>query len=202
MSDAPNSPLSITASGSGIASTPSLSANTSTVDFGSVLVGSNSSLSVTLTNTGNTGITISSVAASGAGFSVTGVGANTTLAQGQSAALSVTFTPLTPGSVAGAITVASSAGGLTIALSGVGGQLSSHTVALNWDPSTSDVVGYYVYRVFADGTYVKANTAPVVLTTYTDTNLQSGATYTYVVTSVTADNVESDYSDPAVVIVP
>jgi fibronectin type 3 domain-containing protein len=91
---------------------------------------------------------------------------------------------------------------LTIALSGSGGQPSSHTVALNWDPSTSDIVGYYVYRVLADGTYAKANSAPIVLTTFTDTNLQSGATYTYVVTAITADNVESDYSDPVLATIP
>jgi fibronectin type 3 domain-containing protein len=91
---------------------------------------------------------------------------------------------------------------LTIALLGSGGQLTSHTVALNWDPSTSDIVGYYVYRVLADGTYAKANSAPIVLTTFTDTNLQSGATYTYVVTAITADNVESDYSDPVLATIP
>jgi fibronectin type 3 domain-containing protein len=91
---------------------------------------------------------------------------------------------------------------VAIALAGSGGQLSSHTVALNWDPSTSDVVGYYVYRAMADGTYAKINSAPVVLTDYTDTNIQSGQTYTYVVTAVDADNVESDYSDPVLATIP
>ena len=75
-------------------------------------------------------------------------------------------------------------------------------MALNWDASTSDVVGYYVYKVLVDGTYARVNNAPVVLTQLTDTNLQSGQTYTYVVTAVTADNVESDYSDPVIATVP
>src|SRR5258708_17180814 len=60
-SNAPNTPLAITTSGSGIASTPSLSASTSSLDFGSVLGGSNSLLRVMLTNTGNAHRTISTV---------------------------------------------------------------------------------------------------------------------------------------------
>jgi fibronectin type 3 domain-containing protein len=80
--------------------------------------------------------------------------------------------------------------------------MSSHSVALNWDPSTADVIGYYVYRMMPDGTYAKINNAPVVPTAFTDTSIQSGQTYTYVVTAVDADNVESDYSGPAVAVIP
>jgi hypothetical protein len=201
-SDAPNSPLAISASGSGIAQTLSLSANTNSLDFGSVVVGSNSSLSLTLTNTGNASVTISSVLVTGSGFTSSGVGVNTTLAIGQSAALDVTFAPTATGNVAGGITIGSNSGTTSIALAGSGGQLSTHTVALSWDASTSDVVGYYVYRALADGTYAKVNNAPMVLTAFTDTNLQSGQTYTYVVTAITSDNVESDYSDPVVAVIP
>jgi hypothetical protein len=121
---------------------------------------------------------------------------------GQTAALNVTFAPSATGSVVGTIAIASNAGNLSVTLAGSGGQLSSHTVALNWDPSTSDVIGYYVYRMLPDGTYGKVNAAPLVLTEFTDANVQSGQTYTYVVTSVDADNVESDYSDPAIALVP
>ncbi|HXN51143.1 MAG TPA: choice-of-anchor D domain-containing protein [Candidatus Acidoferrum sp.] len=179
-----------------------MSSSTNSLDFGSVLVGSNSSLGVTVTNTGNANVTISNVLVTGTGFTVSGAGANTTLVPGQTAALNVTFAPLATGSVAGAITIGTNAGGLSIALAGSGGQLSSHSVALNWDASTSEVVGYYVYRVLADATYAKVNAAPEVLMEYTDTNIQSGQTYTYVVTAVNADNMESDYSDPVVATIP
>lgn len=203
VSNAPNSPLAISATGSGIASIPSLSASTSSLDFGSVAVGSDSSLGVTLSNTGNANVTISSVGVSGAGFTVSGASVNTTLAPGQTAALNVNFNPSATGGVLGAVTIASNAGALSIALAGSGGQLSSHKVALNWDASTSDVVGYFVYRALADGTYAKVNAAPVVLTQFTDVNdIQSGQTYAYVVTAVNADNEESDYSDPAVATIP
>ncbi len=201
-SNAPNSPLVISTSGSATAAAALLSASASSLDFGSVLVGSSSSLGVTLTNAGNANVVISSLVVTGAGFNASGAGANTMLAPGQTATLNVTFAPSATGSALGSITIGSSAGGLSITLAGSGGQLSSHTVALNWDPSTSDVVGYYVYRALADGSYAKINSAPVVLTEYTDTDVQSAQTYTYVVTAVDADNVESDYSDPVLAIVP
>jgi P pilus assembly chaperone PapD len=201
-SDAPNSPLMISTSGRATAVTALLSASTSSLDFGSVLVGSSNSQGVTLTNAGNANVTISNVLVSGAGFNASGVGANTLLTPGQTAALNVTFAPSAAGSAVGSITIGSTAGGVTIALAGNGGQLSAHTVALNWDASTSDVIGYYVYRTLPDGTYAKINTAPVVLTQFTDTQILSGQTYTYVVTAVDADTVESDYSDPVVATIP
>jgi hypothetical protein len=201
-SDAPNSPLTISTNGSGIATTPLLIASTSSLDFGSVLAGSSGSQSVTLTNAGNANLTISNVVVSGTGFTASGAGANTLLTPGQTAMLNVTFSPSATGSAVGSITIGSTAGGLSIALAGSGGQLSSLSVALNWDASTSDVVGYYVYRALADGTYAKINSAPVVLTQYVDAQIQSGQTYTYVVTAVDADTVESDYSDPVLATIP
>jgi hypothetical protein len=138
----------------------------------------------------------------GAGFSATGAGAATTLAPGQTAPLNVTFAPAASGGAVGSITIGSNAAGVSITLAGIGGQPSAHTVALSWDPSTSDVVGYNVYRLLADGTYGKINAAPTVPTNYTDTNLQSALTYTYAVTAINADNVESDYSAVAVATIP
>jgi Abnormal spindle-like microcephaly-assoc'd, ASPM-SPD-2-Hydin len=201
-SNAPNSPLMIATNGNATATTALLSASTSSLDFGSVLLGSANSQGVTLTNAGNANVTISNVVVSGAGFTASGVVANTLLTPGQTAALNVTFAPSATGSAVGAITIGSSAGALTITLAGSGGQLSPHTVALNWDASTSDVIGYYVYRELADGTYAKINSAPVVLTQYTDTQIQSGQTYTYVVTAVDVNTVESDYSDPVLATIP
>ncbi|MCU1242060.1 MAG: hypothetical protein JWO71_2786 [Candidatus Acidoferrum typicum] len=201
-SDAPTSPLTISMNGSAIAATALLSASTNNLDFGSVLVGSSSSQGVTLTNAGNANVTISNVIVSGTGFTASGVGANTVLTPGQTAALNVTFAPSAMGSAVGAITIGSTAGGLTVTLAGSGGQLSSHAVALNWDASTSNVIGYYVYRALPDGTYAKINSAPVVLTQYMDTQTQSGQTYTYVVTAVDANTVESDYSDPVLATIP
>src|SRR5712671_3229907 len=202
VSDAPNSPLVISASGTALGLTALLSSSVSSLDFGSVLVGSAASLGVTLMNAGNANVTLSSVVVAGTGFNVTGAGANTVLTPGQTAALNVTFTPTAAGTAAGSIAIGSSAGAVSIALAGSGGQLSPHTVALNWDPSTSTVVGYYVYRALPNGTFAKINPAPAVLTAYTDANIQSGQTYTYVVTAIDANNTESDYSDPVLAVIP
>ncbi len=181
---------------------PVLSASAGTLDFGNVLVDSTDSLGIILTNTGNEIAIIGGVLVTGSGFSASGVGANTMVPPGQTAALNVTFTPWAMGSVAGTLTIASNAESLSVKLAGSGGQLSSHSVALNWDPSTSDIIGYYVYRLLLDGTYAKINSAPAVLMEFTDTRIQNGQTYSYVVTAVDADNLESDYSEPAIVTIP
>ena len=204
MSDAPNSPLTIAATASAVTPTTGLSSSAASFNFGDVLLGSTNSLGATLTNVGNTNVTISSVTVTGAGFSATGVASNTTLTPGQTANLNAGFSPAAVGAVSGLITVnCNGASPVVIALAGIGAQASAHSVDLTWDPSTSDdVVGYFVYRGLADGTYAKINSAPDVNTQYTDTNLFSGQTYTYVVTAVDADNVESEYSDPVVVEIP
>jgi len=201
-SDAPNSPLVISANGSTTAATALLVSSTSALDFGSVLAGSNSSLSATLTNAGNANVTISGVSVTGAGYSVSGASNGTTLTPGQTATLNVAFAPTAAGSAIGAITVTSNVAAVGIVLTGSGGQASTHSVALNWDPSTSEVVGYYVYRGLPDGTYEKVNASPVTLTEYSDANIQAGQTYTYVVTAIDADSVESEYSDPVLAVVP
>jgi fibronectin type 3 domain-containing protein len=88
-------------------------------------------------------------------------------------------------------------------LSGSGLQASTHSVSLTWDPSTSTVIGYYVYRGIAgSGAYAKINTTPVASTQFTDSNVASGQSYQYVVTAVDADNVESAFSDPADATIP
>lgn len=202
VSGAPSSPLVIATSGMGVASTASLSSSSTSLDFGRVLVGSSSALGITLTNTGNVNITIASVLVAGAGFSANGAGANTTLIPGQTAILNVILAPSAKESMTGSIAVTSNAGALSIALAGSGGELSSESVMLNWNASTSDIIGYNIYRVLTDGTYSEINNAPLVLTNYTDTNIQSGQTYTYVVTALNSDNVESDYSDPTIVTIP
>jgi hypothetical protein len=201
-SDAPNSPILVAASGSATAPTAVLGASATSLNFGTVAVGSSTSAAVNLTNTGNASVTISSVVLTGAGFTASGLSTNMSISPGQTAAVNVTFAPTIAGTVVGSIAISSNAGAMSIALGGIGGQLSSHTVALTWDPSTSDVVGYYVYRVLSDGTYTKINAAPVALTDYTDNSVVSGETYTYVVTAVTSDSVESDYSDPVVATIP
>ena len=122
VSNAPNSPLAISLSGTGAAATLLLGASPTSLSFGNVNVGSIGSLKVTLTNSGNSSVTISGVTTTGSAYSASGVTANTTLTPGQSATLNVAFAPTAAGSPTGSISVASNATNspATISLSGSG----------------------------------------------------------------------------------
>src|SRR3989475_7264586 len=133
-SDASNPTLNVPLSGSGV--TPgTLGASPSSLSFGTVLVGNNSSLQETLTNTGGSSVTISQANVSGSGFSVSGVPA--TLAAGQSANFNVTFAPQSGGAVTARVPMVSNASNSTlkITLSGTGatpGALSPSSQTLSF----------------------------------------------------------------------
>ncbi|HEY6302398.1 MAG TPA: choice-of-anchor D domain-containing protein, partial [Terriglobales bacterium] len=136
VSNASNSPLSIPLSGTGLAA-GALTANPTSMNFGSVTVGSNQSMPVTVTNTGGETVAVSSAAASGSGFSVTGTTPPITLAAGQSTTFKVIFTPSTTGAASGALTVNSNASNptLSVPLSGTGvapGQLVSNPTTFSF----------------------------------------------------------------------
>jgi len=77
-------------------------------------------------------------------------------------------------------------------ISGSAAAQGSHSVDLSWTASTSQVAGYRVYvAAVSGGPYTLVTKDLVRGTTYTDTNVKSGKTYYYIVTSVTANGVES-----------
>jgi fibronectin type 3 domain-containing protein len=82
-------------------------------------------------------------------------------------------------------------------------QAVQHSVSLSWNASTSKVVGYNVYRgTQLGGPYTKLNSSLIATLTFTDSSVQSGATYYYVATSVDANNVESGHSNVATAVIP
>jgi hypothetical protein len=179
------------------AATLALNASSTALSFGNVILSASSTQNVTLTNAGSSNITISNVSVSGPGFAATGVSTGLILTPGQTATLKATFTPAATGRVTGSVIVMSNASNSpdTIALSGTGLAQANHSVSLSWSPSTSTVIGYNSYSsTVSGGPYVKLNTAPVPTTTYTDTTVQSGLTYYYVVTAVDSTNAESTFS--------
>jgi beta-galactosidase len=187
------------------ASTRLLNPSSSSLSFGSVNVSSDVARTVTLTNAGNSSVTISNVTVSGAGFNATGVSSGTILAPGQAATLTATFAPAGTGNVTGRVSVASNATNSpdTISLSGTGVSATSHSVLLSWSPSVSSVVGYYAYAsVQSGGPYTKMNSTPVAATSHSDTAVQAGQTYYFVVTSVNSNNEESAYSAEVSALVP
>ncbi len=173
--------------------------------FGNVAVGSSTAQLVTLTNTGNANLVISSVVASGNGFTESG-GSNVTLAPQQSVTASVNFAPTASGSATGTLSVVSNASDspLPIALSGNGTspQAAAYSVLLNWSAGTSQVVGYNVYRSsVSGGPYTKLNATVDPYASYTDSGLTTGTDY-YVVTSVEVNGIESAYSNQTDAVIP
>jgi hypothetical protein len=120
-SNGANPNLSIPLSGTGVAA-GSLAANPSSLAFGSVQVGSNSSLSETLSNSGGTPITISQASATGTGFSISGLALPVTLNGGQSTSFKVLFAPTGTGATSGSVNITSNGANpnLSITLSGTG----------------------------------------------------------------------------------
>ncbi len=79
----------------------------------------------------------------------------------------------------------------------------THSVMLTWNPSTSVVVGYNIYRgMTSGGPYTRLNSSADPGTTYTDSTVQSTLTYFYVVTAVDSTNVESVYSNEVPAAIP
>ena len=71
-----------------------------------------------------------------------------------------------------------------------------------WNPSSSSVVGYNVYRgTNTGGPYSQVNTMNAS-TIYTDNSVQAGQTYFYVTTAVDGTGKESPYSNQTQAAVP
>jgi hypothetical protein len=202
--NASGSPHKVTLSGTGI--TPGqLAASPTSLSFGNVTVGQSGTQTVTLSNSGGASLTISSASTSGPGFSISGLTLPMTLAAGKSLTFSVAFQPSNDGTATGSVTL-SATGTVTtvvISLSGTAVAPVAHSVDLSWDASTSTVVGYNVYRgTQTGGPYVQINSTLQSDRVFTDSNVQAGQKYFYVVTSVDANNVESNFSNEAVATVP
>src|SRR5712691_876013 len=77
----------------------------SALSFGNVSLGSSSTQTVTLINSGAASVTVSQASVSGAGFSNNGLTPPLTLPPGQSSTLTVRFAPQASGRVTGSLSV-------------------------------------------------------------------------------------------------
>ncbi len=206
VSNAPTSPTSVALSGTGIAAILTLGISPTSLNFGNVTTFTSSATqNVTITNTGNSNVTISQINLSGAGFSMTGGSAPVTLTPSQTITLVVQFRPTAAGAVSGSISIVSNATGspATVSLTGTGVAPVQHSVALSWNASTSTVAGYNVYRSTVSGSgYTKVNSSLVAGLTYSDSTVQSGTTYYYVTTAVDSTGMESTYSNQVSAAIP
>ena len=182
-----------------------LNSSSTTLAFGNVNLSVSSSQSVTLTNAGNSSVTISNLVVAGAGFTAGGGVSGLVLSAGQTATLNATFAPAATGNATGSMTVTSNASNspLTITLSGTGVAQVAHSVSLNWTASTSPVAGYNVYLgTVSGGPYTRLNTSAIATIDYTDSSVQAGQTYYFVVTSIGSDGFESANSGQVSAIIP
>lgn len=184
-------PHVISLTGSGVGPTgPIASFSPTSLSFPNTAVGGSSSpQTVTLTNTGGSPMTITSVALGGTaptnyGISDTCVAASP-LAASASCTVDVTFSPLSAGILNAALNFTDSAPGSPQGVPLTGTGTSTHSVDVNWTASVSiGVTGYNVYRgTLSGGPYSQINSTLVSGTTYTDFTVTSGGHYCYVVTA-------------------
>jgi hypothetical protein len=203
-SDASNSTLTISLSGTGTVP-GQLSVSPSTLDFSSVVIGQSKNMTATLSATGSN-VTVSSASASTSEFTLSGVSFPFTITAGQSKAVTVTFTPQSSGTASATISFASNASNspTSESLTGNGTAPPPHNVDLSWAASSStDVVGYNVYRAtVSGGPFTKINTALNATTAFVDNSVLAGQTYYYVTTAVDGTGLESGYSNQVKTIIP
>jgi hypothetical protein len=215
-STASNGTLTLTMSGTGVAAIPSLTVTPATLAFGNEPVGNTQTLTATLKNTGNASVTVSTVGVSVADVQTGGGVSGATIKPGQTATLSVSFSPKKAETVSGSVIITSNAAGspTTIQVSGTGvsaggpapsgPSTNGYYVSLSWQASVSqNVTGYYVYRANGVSTaYDRLMTTTVSGLSYTDATVVAGETYTYAVTAVDSNGQESTYSAPATATIP
>jgi hypothetical protein len=189
--NASGSPQTASLSGTGTAALVSLSPTS--LAFGNQPVEMTSTAqAVTLSNTGNAALSITSLALTGTNASdfEQSNACGSSLAAGANCTIAVMFTPSVAGAEAASLSIADNSSGSpqTVALSGAG----THDVILSWTASTTPgVVGYNLYRgTTSGGPYpTELNSSPINGTTYTDATVQAGQTYYYVVTAVGSGDV-------------
>jgi len=142
-----------------------LTANPASLSFGSVQSGSSMSLPDTFTNTGGTSVTISQVAVTGSGFSISGLTLPLTLFPGASVTFTAEFVPA-PGArnATGGITAVSNASNssLDVALSATSaalGQLTLAPTALNFGNTTVGTTVSQTSSLSASGSSVTVSSA-------------------------------------------
>jgi Abnormal spindle-like microcephaly-assoc'd, ASPM-SPD-2-Hydin/Transmembrane protein 131-like N-terminal len=207
-------PLSVPLSGSGEKAAPQLQVSPAAVSFGSQAVNSSAFQSVTLTNTGNASLAISSVSLGSPVFSVTGLASGVSISPNQKLQFQVWFHPAAAGNSSASLTVSSGSLSTPVKLAITGSATAtassapspgatSHSVTLGWNASTSSVTGYQIYRGGSSGgPYNRISGSIIGSLTYKDASVLSGDHYYYVVTAVEADGSESAYSNEVAVEIP
>jgi hypothetical protein len=202
VSNASNSPTNISLIGTGGTAVGQLAASPASLNFGTVTVGTSTTLPVALSNTGTGSLTISQAGISGAGLSLSGLPLPLALSPGEGTSFKVVFAPTVAGVVSGTASLTSNASNssVTVAIAATGG--NQHSVSLSWT-DTSLVAGYNIYRgTQSGGPYTRINSSLDGTKAYIDATVLSGQTYYYVTTAVSSTGAESAYSAPVQAVIP
>lgn len=181
--------------------TSQLTVSPTSVAFGDVTVNTIASQQVTLSSTGTAPVTVTAATLSGVEFAASGATFPVTINPGQAVTMLVRFDPTAAGAASGQLMISSNSatnGTALVQITG-NGVAVQHSIDLSWNApatSTDPVAGYNIYRSTNGGaTFTKLNGPIETALDYTDTNVQSGTTYTYVVKSVDASGQESGPSN-------
>ena len=178
-----------------------LTVSPSSLNFGSIGVGNSKTLTGTLKASQGV-VKVSTAEWSGPGYALSGISFPVTIAEGHSIPFQVTFTPPASGAAHGRLTFITDAE-ISPSAQTLSGNGAAHLISLAWQPSSSPVVGYNVYRgTESGGPYSRLNSSPLSSHTYTDDAVQSGLTYYYVLRAVSSNLTESAASNQAVATVP
>jgi hypothetical protein len=126
-SNALNSPALVALSGTGTTAA-ALTVSPASIAFGTVSVGGTATQAVKVTNTGNESATISKIAFSGTGVSVSGLTTPMTLAAGQETSFTVAYKPGSAGTLGGSVSISSNATDPSVIIN-LSGTASSAAVA-------------------------------------------------------------------------
>jgi Abnormal spindle-like microcephaly-assoc'd, ASPM-SPD-2-Hydin len=202
-STASNTPTAGTLTGTGTATQSAGTLTVSSVNLGSVIVGTSGTQTGTLSASGAS-VSVSSVSLNGTNpseFSISGLTFPVTVTTTQPVAFTVKFTPGATGTASASASFASTASNTPTAgsLTGTGAAAPVHTVSLNWTASTTTgVTSYNVYRAIysgsACGSYTNIGSSPSSATAYTDSVVADGTTYCYATTAIDPSG-ESAYSN-------
>jgi len=153
-----------------VASAPEIEVSPAALAFGDVVTGQAKDLRLSIRNTGNAVLTISSIAGSAALFAASGLTLPARIAPGASSDVTVRFSPVTAAAVSGVLTINSDASmrpGLTVALTGRGNAGAANAVPLldSFLPATV-TAGSAAFQLtvtgsrFADTSVVNLNGSP------------------------------------------
>jgi len=193
--------------GMGKAVTRVLEAQPSSLVFRSGTAGTTNFQSLTLSNQGNSAVTITDVAVTDDSYSVSGLDVPVTLAPGENASFRVAYSPMQSAQDGGSLTIVSDASDSPTTISLTSSPVvpeQQSAVNLAWSPSSSEgVASYNVYRAtISAGPYTVINQYPLSEPEFVDTGVESGGTYYYVTTAVDSNGNESSFSNEAAVTAP